>query len=68
MYELNKPKYYKEKFDGSNELFKICWLRYTGFLKGSIDYPSCDDDVMNWLNTIASELVNSPRSKFYMYG
>ena len=67
-YKLKPAKEYYKDFDGSPALFRACWNTYKGYLLGSIDSPKCDMDVTDWLETIASEKVNNPRSVFYIYG
>lgn len=57
-----------KNFDGGAALFASCWRTYLGYLRGAIDYPSSQSDVDGWLEQIASEKVNNPRSKFYIYG
>jgi len=58
----------QKRFDGSTELFNACWRQYRGFVNGATDDPSNIDDVMQWLDTIASEKVNNSASRFYIYG
>lgn len=71
-YVLKPKKHYKEmrptELDMSDGLFDACWRQYRAYLNGSIDNPGCDEDVYSWLEEIAKEKVNSPNSKFYMYG
>lgn len=55
-------------FDGSQELFNACWRQYMTWLNGAIDDPKALSDVINWLDQIASEKVNNPKSRFYIYG
>ena len=57
-----------KRFDGSQNLFNACWRQYRGFVNGGTDDPENIDDVMNWLDQIASEKVNNPSSVFYIYG
>lgn len=54
--------------DVNSDLFTACWYQYMTYLNGGTDDPSNLDDVMGWLESIASEKVNNPRSKFYIYG
>ena len=56
------------RFDGSTRLFNACWRQYRQWLNGAIDDPINLDDVMQWLDTIASEKVNNPASSFYIHG
>lgn len=56
-----------EKFDGSDELFAACWRQYRAYVNGAIDDPESLEDVLEWLDSIASEKVNDPRSRFYMW-
>lgn len=67
-YRLQRPGYYRTLFDGSDRLFAACWRQYREYLNGGIDDPSCDADVIDWLDALASEKVNNPRSTFYIYG
>ena len=54
---------------GSSErLFEACWRQYRAWIKGAIDDPKNINDVLDWLNQIASEKVNDPKSSFYIYG
>ncbi len=64
-YVLQPFSYYRPKFRGSLALKRACWRQY---LNGAIDDPTCDQDVMDWLENIASERVNNPKSRFYIYG
>lgn len=57
-----------KKFDGSQALFDACWRKYRGFVNGATDDPQSILDVMNWLDSIASELVNDSSSRFYIRG
>jgi hypothetical protein len=67
-FQLKPPKFYRAKFRGSNRLFKACWSTYRAFLRSSIDSPSDDEEVHTWLDTIAADKVNNPKSTFYIYG
>jgi len=58
----------RENFEGSNSLFSACWRQYLGYLHGATDNPESQDDIDSWLDSIASEKVNNPRSTFYIYG
>ena len=58
----------REQFDGSVRLFEACWRQYREYLGGSIDHPESLDDVVEWLDQIASEKVNDSGSRFYIYG
>ena len=66
-YKISKAEA-RELFDGSNRLFEACWKDYVGYLEGSIDDPEDIEDVMDWLDSIASEKVNDWNSPFYIYG
>jgi hypothetical protein len=61
-------RYANYKFDGSDDLFEACWRQYRGYLTGGIDDPKDMRDIMEWLDQIAAEKVNNPRSRFYIYG
>jgi hypothetical protein len=75
MYKLQKQQYYwtyyydknGHKF-GSDSLKRACWNQFVSWLRGAIDNPETDAEVIEWLNAIASEKVNNPKSKFYIYG
>ena len=67
-YTLKDKNYYRKEFDGSSRLFNACWRQYIGYLRVAIDDPTCDMDVDDWLENIASEKVNNSRSVFYIYG
>lgn len=58
----------RQRFDGSRDLFDECWKEYLGFVAGGTDDPENIDDVMGWLDSIASEKVNDSESDFYIYG
>lgn len=64
--ELNR-KVSRKNFDGSDKLFNACWQQYRRYLS-SVNYPECQEDVDNWLYSIASEKVNNSRSVFYITG
>lgn len=67
-YDVVTPDYYRRQFDGSRCLFNACWEQYREWLRDAIDGPTCDADVMEWLEQSANEKVNNPRSRFYIYG
>lgn len=67
-YTLQSPQYYARKFEGSAGLFRSCWRWYRAALRGAIDNPQSDADVMTWLDARAAELVNDSRSRFYIHG
>jgi hypothetical protein len=57
-----------KNFEGSVDLFDACWRTYLRDILPGTDDPKCLDDVMNWLEQIASEKVNDSKSRFYIYG
>lgn len=68
-YALQGLAYYRKRIKGSsNRLVRAAWSQYRRYLQGSIDDPSCDDDVISWLESIMSEKVNDSRSRFYIHG
>jgi len=67
-YKMPPKRVFRDRFKGSDALFEACWRQYRQYLNGAIDDPTCDDDVMGWLESIASERVNSSSSRFYLYG
>lgn len=68
-YIIQSPRHYRHFFSRtSDRLYRAAFKQYRAFLNGSIDDPSCDEDVVNWLTSIISEKVNNPRSSFYIHG
>lgn len=67
-YVLQAPRLYRSMFYGSTRLFNACWRQYREYLNGSIDEPTSDADVVGWLEQIAADKVNDPKSRFYIYG
>ena len=68
-YTLQPPAHYRDRFDGSPRLFRACWRQYRAWMaEGAIDDPTTDQDVLDWLDSIAAERVNDGRSSFYIYG
>jgi hypothetical protein len=67
-YQRQPRAYYRRTFDGSDHLFTAAWRRYLGYLNGAIDAPGSDQDVRDWLDQIAGELVNDGGSRFYIHG
>jgi hypothetical protein len=57
-----------KKFSGSDALFNACWRQYRSYVNGAIDDPANILEVSDWLDNIAAEKVNNPKSKFYIYG
>lgn len=53
-----------EQFDGSWELFEACWHK----LRRLIREGNYIEDPIEFLDLIASEWVNDPKSRFYIYG
>lgn len=60
-------KDFEASFDGSGYLFDSCWdMMVTKHMKnGGIKTV---EDVEYCLDEIAADLVNNPRSRFYIYG
>jgi hypothetical protein len=58
----------RKRFDGSLALFEACWREYRGHVRGAIDSPSSIEDVTGWLETLASNKVNNPQSRFFIHG
>ena len=61
-YQLRPVAYYRRTFDGSRGLFDLCWRQYRAFLRGDIDNPTCDDDVIDWLDHRAGAVLRRVRS------
>ena len=59
---VGKPSLYRAEFEGSDRLFRACWRMLAQFS------PTDDVNVMEILDSVASEKVNNPRSSFYIYG
>lgn len=68
MYQLQPKAYYRKRFISSERLFNACWNQYRQWLNGAIDDPQSDEDVLQWLDNIASEKVNNSQSSFFIYG
>lgn len=58
----------KRRFNGSGRLFEACWRQYKGYTNSAISEPNNIREVMGWLDSIASEKVNNPNSRFYILG
>lgn len=54
--------------DCRKNLFNYAWKKYRHYLNGYIDGPKTEKDIVDWLESIISEIVNNPRSKFHIYG
>lgn len=67
-YSLHTPRVYRSQVRMSTRLFRATWAHYLRYLDGAIDNPTCDEDVIGWLELIASEKVNNPRSVFWLRG
>lgn len=52
-------------FDGSEALFDAAWRKMLMYSNGT---EITEYNVGSWLEDIASELVNDPKSRFYIYG
>ena len=64
----SKEDYWKN-FDGSRDLFESVWRKLRSYAKSSIDLDWNDNkEVEQWLESLASEFVNDPESRFYIYG
>jgi hypothetical protein len=62
-------KDYARGFDGSVDLFNACWRKLRNLAKSSVNLDwNNNKEVESWLETLASELVNEPTSRFYIYG
>lgn len=58
----------RKKFEGSNNLFDVCWKDMLSLIRDGMEEPESEEETMRVLDDIASQKVNSPRSKFYIYG
>jgi len=59
----------RRSFEGSPDLFDACWRQLLQWVRqGAIDDPPDQSDVDDWLEQIAAEKVNNPRSRFHIYG
>jgi len=66
---LKRKAHYQAFFpDESPRLFNAAWRQYLYLLRGSIDDPIDDTNVVEWLTTIMAEKVNNPKSTFYLWG
>ncbi len=60
-------KDFESSFDGSGYLFDSCWdMMVAKYMKNG-DIKTVED-VEYCLDEIAANLVNNPRSRFYIYG
>ena len=67
--QYKRKEIWKKYFNDCREkLFNCAWKKYRYYLRSSIDNPKTETDIVNWIDTIISEIVNNPRSKFYIYG
>ena len=55
----------RKSFDGSDDLFEACWRTLRSIWNAT---EITDDDAEDWLEQIAAEKVNNPRSSFHIYG
>ena len=55
-------------FGGTDRFFAACWSQYLRYLETAIDFPKTQEEVSAWLDSIASEKVNDPKSKFFIHG
>ena len=66
--QFTKEDYWKS-FDGSRDLFEAAWRKLRSYDKSSINLDWNDNkEVEQWLESLASEFVNDPESRFYIYG
>lgn len=69
---MNKKAHYADimRSRGTRySLFEACWRKLTKYLReGAIDPPAGDDEVIDFLEAQASELVNNPKSKYWIHG
>ncbi len=69
LYQLQPYIYYRKQLpNDSDRIVRAAWRQYRAWLNGTIDDPTCDDDVVGWLTSIISEKVNNSRSAFYTHG
>lgn len=57
-------------FNGGNALFEACWRKYLKYrFSLNIDIVTVDVDVVaEVLETFAAEMVNNPKSRYYIHG
>jgi hypothetical protein len=68
-YTLQKYQHYRRQLPrDSDRIVRAAWRQYCAWLRGAIDDPACDEDVIGWLESIISERVNNPRSVFWLRG
>ena len=61
--KLNKKQFRQENKQDGESLFNAAWRVILNFEKGSEI-----DDLQGLYDTIVSEKVNDPKSKFFIYG
>lgn len=66
-YRLKRKSEYRKLFVGSAALFDSCWRKLS---REILPHVSCtsDDEVLEWLDSIAAEKVNNSGSRFFIYG
>jgi len=64
---MNKREIFEKYFQGDTswELFSSAWRQAMSY-RSSTEVN--DSNIVDWLNTIISEEVNNPQSRFYNYG
>jgi hypothetical protein len=71
-YQLMHRGYYRTlmaRRGTSGSLFASCWRQYMEWRRqGAIDDPASDDEVLDFLDTLAAERVNDSASRYYIYG
>ena len=62
-------KDFERHFEGSQGLFNYCWRKWREYVRASGNgVTTAAEDVLMFLNDVASEQVNNPKSKYYLYG
>ena len=61
--KLNKKQFRQENKQDSESLFNAAWRKILYFNRHSEI-----DDLQGLYDSIVSEMVNNPKSKFYIYG
>ena len=62
-----RPSLYRPRFQGSDRLFRHCWRRLRRHVSQGMDLLD-SDEVQEYLELLASDAVNNPRSSFYISG
>lgn len=58
----------RKRFNGSNALFEACWRKYLKYRFSLNTDITNVDEISEVLETFTAEMVNNPKSRYYIYG